>query len=780
MQRKILTALTCAVSLAAVTAANATPPGFGGGSPHGAGSPHDASPHAAGSPHGGGMGMGHAATRGEGDPKARGVQHWWPQQVDLSELRKNRTIPNPHGEDFDYAAEFAKLDLAEVKGEVAKVLTSSQDWWPADYGSYAGLFIRLAWHSAGTYRTGDGRGGSDGGQLRFEPLNSWPDNGNLDKARRLLWPVKQKYGKSLSWADLMVLAGNVALEQSGFKTFGFAGGRADNWQPELVYWGAERKFLERDVRYKDGELEQPLAASQLALIYVNPEGPEGNPEILKAADQIRTTFGRMGMNDEETVALIVGGHTLGKAHGARKASECVGPEPAAEGVEKQGLGWKNRCGTGVGADATTSGLEGAWTATPVNWSNNYVENLYAFEWKQSRSPNGAIQWVPENEEEVRFVPDAHIEGKFHAPIMFTTDLALRYDPEYGKVTKRWLENPGQMDEAFARAWFKLTHRDMGPSTRYVGAEAPTEAMIWQDPVPTADYAIITEADIDALKGSILGSDLTNSELVRAAWASAGTYRDTDYRGGANGARVRLAPQNGWDANSPDELSKVLGVLEGIQADFNAGAEGGRKVSIADLIVLGGNAAIERAAQQAGHSIRVPFTPGRTDATAEMTDAASIEMLKPAADGFRNYYSERARLSPADMLIDKADTLTLTVPEMTALVGGLRALDANVGGAKHGVFTDTPGTLTNDFFVNLLDMANEWKPVDGEEGVFEGRDRKTGEMKWTATEVDLVFGSNSELRAVAETYAFDGAEKTFAEDFVNAWAKVMELDRFDVK
>ena len=724
--------------------------------------------------------MGHAAMRGESDPKARSVQHWWPDQVDLSELRKNRYTANPHGDDFDYAAEFAKLDLEQVKGEVARVLTSSQDWWPADYGSYAGLFIRLAWHSAGTYRSGDGRGGSDGGQLRFEPLNSWPDNGNLDKARRLLWPVKQKYGKSLSWADLMVLAGNVALEQSGFKTYAFAGGRADNWQPELVYWGAERKFLDSDVRYKDGELEEPLGASQLALIYVNPEGPEGNPEILKSAQQIRTTFGRMGMNDEETVALIVGGHTLGKAHGARKADECVGPEPAAEGVDEQGLGWKNSCGTGAGADATTSGLEGAWTATPVNWSNNYVENLYAFEWKLSESPNGAKQWVPENEEEVRFVPDAHVPGKFHAPIMFTTDLALRYDPEYGKITQRWLENPGQMDDAFARAWFKLTHRDMGPSTRYVGAEAPSEALVWQDPVPKADYAMVTDADIDRLKRSIFASGLSNSELVRAAWASASTYRETDYRGGANGARVRLAPQNGWEVNSPDELGRVLLVLEDIQADFNARNTGGRKVSVADLIVIGGNAAIERAAQQAGHSISVPFTPGRTDASAQMTDEASINLLKPAADGFRNYYSERARLSPADMLIDKADTLTLTVPEMTALVGGLRALNANVGAVQHGVLTGSPETLTNDFFVNLLDMSTEWKPVDGEEGVFEGLDRQTGERKWTATEVDLVFGSNSELRAVAETYAFDGAEKTFAEDFVKAWVKVMELDRFDVK
>ncbi|MDY7098386.1 MAG: catalase/peroxidase HPI [Pseudomonadota bacterium] len=753
MQRKLLTVLVSAVSLTAVTAAHATPPGFGGRP---------------------------ESTRTTADNEPRPNDFWWPDGVDLTELRKNRYTANPHGEDFDYAAEFAKLDLAEVKADVADVLTTSQDWWPADYGSYAGLFIRLAWHSAGTYRGGDGRGGSDGGQLRFEPLNSWPDNGNLDKARRLLWPVKQKYGASLSWSDLMVLAGNVALEKSGFKTYGFAGGRADAWEPELVYWGAERKFLTSDKRYKDGKLEEPLSASELGLIYVNPEGPEGNPEILKSAEQIRTTFGRMGMNDEETVALIVGGHTLGKAHGARKAAECVGPEPAAEGVEKQGLGWENKCGTGVGKDATTSGLEGAWTATPVDWSNNYIENLYAFEWQQTKSPSGATQWEPVNADEAKFVPDAFEEGKFHAPVMFTTDLALRYDPEYGRVTKKWLENPGMMDDAFARAWFKLTHRDMGPNNRYVGPESPKEALIWQDPVPSADYAAINDSDVAALKASVLATGLSNSELVRAAWASASTFRDTDYRGGANGARIRLAPQNGWEANSPAELSKVLSALETVKSDFNAKANGGRKVSMADLIVLAGNAAIERAAEQAGHSVTVPFTPGRTDATAEMTDAEGMELLRPAADGFRNYHSDRARLSPAKMLVDKADTLSLTVPEMTALVGGLRALDANVSGVKHGVFTDQPGALTNDFFVNLLDMSTQWAPVEGEEGVFEGRDRASGDVKWTATEVDLVFGSNSELRAVAETYAFDGAEKTFAKDFVAAWTKVMELDRFDVK
>ncbi|MEM1381705.1 MAG: catalase/peroxidase HPI [Pseudomonadota bacterium] len=740
--------------------ANATPPGF-------IGSPH-----------------GHSYEKAA--PKS--VNFWWPDRVDLSELRKNAYTANPDGEDFNYAAAFAELDLDAVKADITEVLTTSQDWWPADYGTYAGLFVRMAWHSAGTYRSGDGRGGSDGGQLRFEPLNSWPDNGNLDKARRLLWPVKQKYGSSLSWSDLIVLAGNVALEASGFETYGFSGGRADAWEPELVYWGPETKFLEADKRYTNGrELEKPLGASQMALIYVNPEGPEGNPDILAAAGDIRTTFGRMGMNDEETVALIVGGHTLGKAHGAHKPDDCVGVEPAAEGVEEQGFGWKNACGKGNAGDTVTSGLEGAWTATPAVWSNNYVENLYAFEWVKTKSPAGATQWVPENADEVQFVPDAHDPNKYHAPVMFTTDLALRYDPSYGPITKRYLEEPGSMDEAFARAWFKLTHRDMGPNTRYVGAEAPTEALIWQDPVPEPSEVLISDRDIAALKDDIRETGLTSAQLVRAAWASAATFRDTDYRGGANGARLRLAPQSGWDVNTPEELQAVLAKLETVQSDFNKGQQGGvfrrkgkAQVSMADLIVLGGAVGIEDAAKAAGYDVIVPFTPGRTDATAEMTDVASMELLRPAADGFRNYYNASyARRRPVDMLIDRADLLTLSVPEMTVLVGGMRALGANVDGAAHGVFTDRPGTLSNDFFVNLLDMGNAWAPSEDEEGIFIGTDRATGTFKWTATEVDLVFGSNSELRAVAETYAYEGAEEKFINDFIRAWTKVMTLDRFDI-
>ncbi|MEM1133617.1 MAG: catalase/peroxidase HPI [Pseudomonadota bacterium] len=710
--------------------------------------------------------------------KARPNSFWWPDQVDLSELRKNRYTADPAGEEFDYPAAFAQLDLDAVKADIAEVLTTSQDWWPADFGTYGGLFIRLAWHSAGTYRAGDGRGGSDGGQIRFEPLNSWPDNGNLDKARRLLWPVKQKYGKSLSWSDLIVLSGNVSLEQAGFKTYGFSGGRTDAWQPELVYWGAESKFLTSDKRYSDGrKLEKPLAASEIGLIYVNPEGPEGNPDILGAAGDIRTTFGRMGMNDEETVALIVGGHTLGKAHGAHKAAECNGPEPAAANVEEQGFGWKNRCGKGNAEDTVTSGLEGAWTSSPAVWSNNYVENLYAFDWVQTRSPGGAIQWVPEDAENLKIVPDAHDPNKYVPPVMQTTDLALRYDPEYGKVTKRFLEERGSMDEAFARAWFKLTHRDLGPKARYVGAEVPDGSMIWQDPVPATRSDALTDQDVASLKQAIRETGLGTSEMVRAAWAAAVTFRDTDYRGGANGGRLRLAPQNGWDVNNPDELNIVLGALEDVQGGFN---RGGKTVSMADLIVLAGAVGIEDAAKAAGHSVTVPFTPGRGDASQEQTDVASFELLRPAADGFRNYHSERARLSPSEMLINRADMLTLTVPEMTALIGGLRALNANVGGSQHGVFTDRPGVLSNDFFVNLLDMGTEWKPSDTSKGIYQGTDRDSGAAKWTATEVDLVFGSNAELRAVAETYAFDGAEKVFVDDFVKAWTKVMMLDRFDAQ
>ncbi|MGY6636953.1 MAG: catalase/peroxidase HPI [Erythrobacter sp.] len=742
---------TCCAALA--MPAHATPPGFNE------------------------PGMGRVG-KPQSEAAPRSVRDWWPNQVDLSPLRKHAYNPDPHGPDFDYAKEFAKLDLKAVKADINAALTDSQEWWPADYGNYAGLFIRLAWHSAGTYRSGDGRGGSDGGQIRFEPLNSWPDNGNLDKARRVLWPVKQKYGAALSWSDLIILSGNVALENTGLKTYGFAGGRVDAWEPELVYWGPETKFLTSERNAEGENLDNPLGATEMGLIYVNPEGPEGNPDILASAQQIRTTFGRMGMNDEETAALVVGGHTIGKMHGAHKAADCVGPEPAAEGVEAQGFGWKNSCGTGVGKDATTSGLEGAWTATPVTWSSNYLDNLYAFEWKLTTSPAGAKQWEPVNAADVKFVPDAHDPDITHAPVMLTTDLAMRYDPAYGEITQRWVKNPELMDEAFARAWFKLTHRDMGPKARYVGAEVPAEDLIWQDPLPKADYATITSADVSALKQAIAATGLSNSDLVRTAWASAVTFRDTDKRGGANGARIRLAPQKDWGVNDPEVLARVIPALEQVQASFNA-RSGNRKVSVADLVVLGGVVGIENAAKAAGHSLTVPFTPGRVDATDAHTDAESFELLRPAADGFRNFYSERARRSPVEMLIDQADTLTLTVPEMAVLVAGMRMLDANTGGAKHGVFTDRPGTLTNDFFVNLLDMANEWKPAEAK-GIFEGRDRATGALKWTATEVDLVFGSNSELRAVAETYAVAGGEAKFAADFAKAWDKVMMLDRFDLR
>ena len=722
-------------------------------------------------------GMGRAGIP-QGQAAPRSVQDWWPQQVDLSRLRQNDYNPDPNGAQFDYASEFAKLDLKAVKADINTALTDSQAWWPADYGNYAGLFIRLAWHSAGTYRSGDGRGGSDGGQIRFEPLNSWPDNGNLDKARRVLWPVKQKYGASLSWSDLIILAGNVALENTGFKTYGFAGGRADAWEPELVYWGPESKFLTSQRFGADESLENPLGASEMGLIYVNPEGPEGNPDILKSARQIRTTFARMGMNDEETVALIVGGHTIGKMHGAHKAADCVGKEPAAEPVEAQGFGWKSKCGTGVGKDATTSGLEGAWTATPVTWSSNYLDNLYAFEWKLTTSPAGAKQWEPVNAEQVKFVPDAFDPEKTHAPVMLTTDLALRYDPAYGEITQRWVKNPAEMDAAFARAWFKLTHRDMGPKARYVGAEVPADDLLWQDPLPVADYAMIEAGDVAALKDAIRNTGLSRSELVRTAWASAVTFRDTDLRGGANGARIRLAPQKDWGVNDPEVIAKVVTALEGVQGRFNA-RSGAKQVSIADLVVLGGVVAIEDAAKAAGQSVTVPFTPGRVDATDAHTDAESFELLRPAADGFRNFMSASARRSPTEMLVDQADTLTLTVPEMTVLLAGMRMLDANTGAAKHGVFTDRPGTLSNDFFVNLLDMGNEWKPAETE-GIYEGRDRTTGALKWTATEVDLVFGSNSELRAVAEVYAYEGGEKKFAADFAKAWNKVMMLARFDLR
>jgi catalase-peroxidase len=658
-------------------------------------------------------------------------------------------------------------------------MTTSQDWWPADYGNYGPLFIRMAWHSAGTYRVMDGRGGAGGGQQRFEPLNSWPDNTNLDKARRLLWPIKQKYGRKLSWADLMVLTGNVSLESMGFKTFGFAGGREDDWEPDLVYWGPEEEML-ADERYQgDRELANPLAAVQMGLIYVNPEGPNGNPDPLLAAKDIRETFGRMAMNDEETVALIAGGHTFGKVHGAHKPDKCVGPEPAAAGIEQQGLGWENKCGKGNAEDTVTSGLEGAWTVTPTQWSMNYLQNLFNFEWVKTKSPAGAVQWIPKDEAAQNLVPDAHVPGKRNAPIMLTTDLSLKEDPAYREISKRFLENPEEFELAFAKAWFKLTHRDMGPRARYVGDEIPAETLMWQDPIPEVDYKLISDRDVAKLKKEILDSGLTTSELVKAAWASASSFRGSDMRGGANGARVRLAPQKDWAANDPQELAKVLTRLEEVQQDFNKSARGGKQVSLADLIVLGGAAAIEQAAEKAGHDVEVPFKPGRADATPEQTEVDSFAVLEPTADGFRNYFAKGNYRSPAAMLVDKANLLNLTVPEMTALVGGMRALDANAGGADHGVFTDRPGTLTNDYFVNLLDMSTKWTKSEKAEGIYEGHDRKSGKLKWTATPVDLVFGSHAELRAIAEVYAASDGDEKFVNDFVDAWTKVMTLDRFDL-
>ena len=719
----------------------------------------------------------HGVASAQGMPKSN--QFWWPDNLDLSPLRDHGIESNPMGEDFNYAEAFAAVDLDELKSDIAAVMTDSQDWWPADYGHYGPFFIRMAWHSAGTYRTLDGRGGAAGGQLRFEPLNSWPDNANLDKARRLLWPVKQKYGRSVSWADLMVLTGNVALESMGFETFGFAGGREDDWEADLVYWGPENEFL-ADERYSgDRKLAKPLAAVQMGLIYVNPEGPNGNPDPLLAAKDIRETFGRMAMNDEETAALIAGGHTFGKAHGAKSPADCIGPEPAAADIEEQGFGWTNKCGSGSGADTITSGLEGAWTVNPVQWTNSYLVNLYTYDWVKTKSPAGATQWIPANNAASTLVPDAHDPDKRHAPIMFTTDLSLKFDPEYRKITQRWLENPDEFADAFARAWFKLTHRDMGPRARYVGTEIPQEELLWQDPVPAVDHALIDAGDIAKLKAEILDTKLGVSALVRTAWASASTFRGTDMRGGANGARLRLAPQVDWDVNNPDELAKVLSRLEDIQQDFNRKARGGKKVSLADLIVLGGAAAIEQAAKEAGHDVQVPFTPGRTDATQAQTDIESFEVLKPNADGFRNYFGEANYRSPAEMLVEKADQLTLTPPEMTVLVGGMRALDANSGGAEHGVFTDQPGALSNDFFVNLLGMETAWTKSSKTPGIYEGRDRVTGEMKWTATPVDLVFGSHAELRAIAEVYAENGGEEKFVSDFVDAWTKVMTLDRFDL-
>ncbi|MBL1146512.1 MAG: catalase/peroxidase HPI [Pseudomonadota bacterium] len=714
----------------------------------------------------------------KGDMKTN--QFWWPEQLNLQPLRQHAAESNPMGGEFNYAEEFKTLDLAAVKKDIAELMTTSQDWWPSDYGHYGPFFIRMAWHSAGTYRLADGRGGAGGGQQRFEPLNSWPDNANLDKARRLLWPIKQKYGRKISWADLMVLTGNVALESMGFKTFGFAGGREDDWEPDLVYWGAEDKWLGDEKRYSgDRKLENPLAAVQMGLIYVNPEGPGGNPDPLAAAKDIRDTFGRMAMNDEETVALIAGGHTFGKAHGAVKA-DCLGPEPAAAGMEEQGFGWTNKCGKGNAGDTMTSGLEGAWSANPIAWTSQYLENLFAFDWVKTKSPAGATQWIPSDKSAANMVPDAHDPSKKHAPIMFTTDLALKEDPAYRKISQRFLDDPDAFELAFSKAWFKLTHRDMGPRARYLGAEVPKEVLVWQDPVPAVDHKLVDAKDVANLKAAVLASGLTGPELIRTAWASAATFRSTDMRGGANGARIRLAPQKGWAVNNPKELAKVLPVLEKVQNDFNKAQKTGKKVSLADVIVLGGGAAIEQAAKKAGHSVTVPFTPGRTDATPEQTDAASFAVLEPTADGFRNYYASGNSRSPADMLVDRADMLSLSVPEMTVLVGGLRSLNANAGQSGYGVLTDKPGTLSNDFFVNLLDMSTKWTKSSKAMGVYEGLDRKTGKIKWMATPVDLVFGSNSELRAIAEAYATNDAQEKFVQDFVAAWTKVMTLDRFDLK
>ena len=704
---------------------------------------------------------------------------WWPNQLNLNILRQHSALSNPMDKSFNYAAEFKSLDLDALKNDIFELMTTSQDWWPADYGHYGPFFIRMAWHSAGTYRIADGRGGSGFGTQRFAPLNSWPDNANLDKARLLLWPVKQKYGKKLSWADLMILAGNCALESAGFKTFGFAGGREDVWEPaEDIYWGSEREWL-GDNRYTgDRHLESPLAAVQMGLIYVNPEGPNGNPDPLAAARDIRETFGRMAMNDEETVALIAGGHTLGKTHGAADPGIYVASEPAGAGIEEQSQGWKNSYGSGHGADTISSGLEGAWTTTPTKWSNNYFENLFGYEWELTKSPAGAQQWKPKGNAGAGLIPDAHDPSKSHAPFMLTTDLSLRIDPAYEKISRRFFENPAEFNDAFARAWFKLTHRDMGPRVRYIGKEVPEEILIWQDPVPAVTHELVNEQDIEALKEQLLNSGLSVSELVSAAWASASTFRGSDKRGGANGARIRLAPQKYWEVNNPIQLQKVLDALETIQASFN-NAQAGKQVSIADLIVLGGSAAIEQAAKNAGHTITVPFTPGRTDATAEQTDIDSFAVLEPNGDGFRNYSKNKSNLSAEEMLIDKAQLMTLTVPELTVLVGGMRMLNTNFGQSKHGVFTNRPGILSNDFFVNLIDFGTTWKASADNKDVFEGRDRKTGLVKWTGTRVDLIFGSNSELRGIAEVYASADAQEKFVHDFVAAWTKVMNLDRYDL-
>ncbi|MGA1806024.1 catalase/peroxidase HPI [Sphingobium sp. WW5] len=699
---------------------------------------------------------------------------WWPNRLDLTALRQHEaTRANPYGADYDYVKEFNSLDLEAVKADIRKVLTTSQPWWPADYGHYGPFFIRMAWHSAGTYRVGDGRGGSDGGEQRFDPLNSWPDNVSLDKARRLVWPIKQKYGRKLSWGDLMVLSGNVALEDMGFKTVGFAGGRIDAWQPDVVYWGPETKMMGTERSNPDGSLKRSLAATTMGLIYVNPEGPGANHDPKGAAADIRRAFGNMAMDDEETLALIAGGHTFGKAHGAKKPEECLGAEPAAAGIEDQGLGWKNKCGKGNAEDTLTSGLEGAWSATPTQFTTQYIDNLLNFDWVKTKSPAGATQWIPTDPATAQMVPDAHVKDKRHAPIMFTTDIALKEDPGFRKVLESWQKDPELFSKAFARAWFKLTHRDLGPQARYLGKDIPSETYSWQDPLPKASFAPVSAADQAKLKAAVLGAGLTGPELVRTAWASAATFRSTDMRGGANGARLRLDPQRGWAVNDPAELSKVLTKLTAIQKDF---AKSGNQVSMADLIVLGGNAAVEQAAQKGGYSITVPFTPGRVDAAQAQTDVASFAYLEPKADGFRNWYGPRAEVSPADALVDKADALDLTVPEMTVLVGGMRALGANSGGSKNGVLTTRPGTLSNDFFVNLLTMDTVWSK-SATPGLYDGKDRASGAAKWTATPVDLIFGSNSELRAVAEVYAEDDAKEKFVTDFAAAWTKVMNADRF---
>lgn len=712
---------------------------------------------------------------------AKPPKFWWPDRIDLTPLRQHALESNPYGADFNYSEAFAQVDLNALKADIRATLTDSQDWWPADYGHYGPFFIRMAWHSAGTYRVADGRGGAGGGQMRFEPLNSWPDNGNLDKARRLLWPVKKAYGANVSWADLMILAGNVAMEDMGFKTFGFAGGRTDDWEPDLVYWGPEKVML-ADERYTgDRKLDSPLAAVQMGLIYVNPEGPNGNPDPALAAHDIRDTFGRMAMNDAETVALIAGGHTFGKAHGAHKPGECVGVEPAGEALEEQGFGWNNHCGKGHSEDTVTSGFEGAWTASPTRWSMMYLANLFAFDWEMTKSPAGAIQWVPMDGQAEGTVPDAHLADVKHAPIMFTTDLSLKADPAYRAISKRFLENPSEFEDAFARAWFKLTHRDMGPRARYVGSDVPAEVLLWQDPIPAVDHALVDAKDVKKLKTAILESRVSEAALVKAAWASASSYRDSDMRGGANGARIRLAPMNSWDINDTDELAATLSALESVQSKFNAKAPSGKQISMADMIVLGGAAAIESAAAKRGHNLEIAFVPGRMDASQAETDVASFGALEPVADGFRNYYDvDRNYMSPVGAMIDKASLLDLSVPEMTALTGGLRVLGANAGGSSHGMFTDREGELSNDFFVNLLDMGIEWTASTEFPGVYVATDRETEDRRWTATPVDLMFGSSSELRSISEVYGADDGEAKFVSDFAAAWTKVMQSDRFDLE